>query len=484
MATLNENIAKIKENFRNIRDSINTHLFNNNDASIPPDAPTEQYQYAIHAGAATQYSNGWSAGVADGKNIGKGEIYRESKYIPKQATGKVIALNDVSEVYHKVKVYGDGEVDIYGKNLFDGVLEAGGINSENGTDYETSVSKRSANYIPIQPNTTYTVSRENTTGNIRMRFYDKDKNYLGYGFTATVTPLTFTAKENYYYLRLDLLHDVGNLTEKVQVEFDNVSPYEPYTHQTITATSNGTEVNSLCPNMTFLADTDITVDYYGSFGMAEKELAMWNALTNFGMRKDLLYCFSRSNFEGYTIPTGLINEITRMGFMFYGYQGRELPKGLDLSGFEPTNSSSSNNATQMFAGSNLEKIYDLKIPPTNRNYNGCYQSCTSLKEIEVHRSYEDTVYDNATFQNCTSLTRCIFIGVIANDLNGQWCPWDDETLISLGDAVIDLYDSGLGEGSRTLTLSDKCKQRLQELQHPTLGSYFDYIVAYKGWKIT
>lgn len=155
---------------------------------------------------------------------GKTDIISNSKYIEMQATGKVIRLDDVSEIAHKVKI----KAGVESKNLFDGMLEEGGINSTNGLNY-TSTSKRTVNYIPIKPNTTYTISRENTTGNIRTRFYDKDKNYIEYGFSAKVSPMTFTTKDNYYYLRLDLIGDVTNLTEKIQVELGSVAtPYEPY----------------------------------------------------------------------------------------------------------------------------------------------------------------------------------------------------------------------------------------------------------------
>lgn len=117
------------------------------------------------------------------------------------------------------------EVSVYGKNLFDGLLEKGGVHSDTGVNY-SSASVRTANYIQIKPNTTYTISREVTTSNIRTRFYAKDKKYIGNGFAASNSPMTFTAKDNYYYLRLDLLG--GNTEEKIQVEIGSASAYEEY----------------------------------------------------------------------------------------------------------------------------------------------------------------------------------------------------------------------------------------------------------------
>ena len=76
-------------------------------------------------GKSTTYNTFEMAGGIDEVfESGKNEILFNSKYLEKQATGNVIALNDVSEVYHKVKVYADEptEVDVYGKNLFNNEL--------------------------------------------------------------------------------------------------------------------------------------------------------------------------------------------------------------------------------------------------------------------------------------------------------------------------------------------------------------------------
>ena len=500
MATLIENIAKTKENFRNIRDAINdvgdVAGFNNLTTESVEEYPTRLNE-AVDLYGLSKYEDGYADGKADG---GGGVDLSKCKYIPKQATGKVITLNDVSEVYHKVKVYGDNqEVDVYGKNLLpypyaetsktyygveyvvndDGTVVCNGTSTGQGTFYFVHLT------TPIKfPKGTYYWSclpNEQTGISAWARVGSTTYRDSGSGIVVNLTEDT----ELYFYITISSDTVVENLVLKPMFELGTTATkYELCTKQTITATPNGAEANSICPNMTFLADSDIAVDYYSSFGMAEKELAMWNAFTVNRKRENYTYAWGYSDYSGYAIPLGMCKPKISMAQMFYNYQGVELPRGIDCSGFDISTTTQTYHCYNTFAYAyNLIHIYDIGIPAV-KFYTATFRGCSKLKSIEIIRCNEQTVFDTNCFNGCTSLTHCIFSGVIANDLNGQWCPWDDETLISLGDAVIDLYASGLGEGSRTLTLSDKCKQRLQELQHSTLGSYFDYIVAYKGWKIT
>ena len=493
MATLTENIAKTKENFRNIRDAINVvgdvAGFNNLTTESVEEYPTRLNEAVDHYGL-SRYEDGYADGKADG---GGGVDLSKCKYIPKQATGKVISLNDVSEVYHKVKVYGDGKVDVYGKNLFDISTDTRFTQQEDGS-YINSVTIGSTVKNPLNlPHNAYKLSYDMSCPvgvNARIRVNYKDGTYIETLITSTGDFVHFETAINGEVESWNVYYSSQPKTETLiiknaQIEVGSIATaHEPYNKQTITATPMGTEVSSICPNMTFIADNDIAVDYYSSFGMAEKELAMWNAFTVNGKRENYTYAWGYNDYSGYAIPLGMCKPKISMAQMFYNYQGVELPRGIDCSGFDISTTTQTYHCYNTFAYAyNLIHIYDIGIPAV-KFYTATFRGCSKLKSIEIIRCNEQTVFDTNCFNGCTSLTHCIFSGVIANDLNTQWCPFDDESLMSLGDTVIDLYSSGLGEGSRTLTLSDKCKQRLQELQHSTLGSYFDYIVAYKGWKIT
>lgn len=271
-------------------------------------------------------------------DAGKQSVIANSKYIEKSASGKVIRLDDVSEVYHNVIVKADTptKVKVYGKNLFN----------------------------------------------------------LEVGFAAT--------------------------------------PYEEYKEpQTITATPDGTETPSICPTMTFLADSDVTVDYFGSYGMAEAELAMWNRLTFNGKRKAYTYAYSYIDLTDMTIPEGLCKPSTAIMYMFYAYEGSTLPKGIDMSGFDVNAVAASYQAFGLCnTSTKLLEVYDMGLGAC-KTYENAYRNCYKLHTIEIIRCAEHSVFKN-TFQNDTELTHCIFEGTIATDINLQWSPkLDMESLGSL-----------------------------------------------------
>lgn len=66
-------------------------------------------------------------------------------------------------------------------NIFDGNLRQGGIQSTNGTFYVADDSVASGNFIKVSKNATISISRTVSGGYLVWRFYDKDKNYIGYG---------------------------------------------------------------------------------------------------------------------------------------------------------------------------------------------------------------------------------------------------------------------------------------------------------------
>ena len=421
--TLAENVAQVKADFKGIR-----YELVNKGASVPSGTPTSQYANII------KDLNTGGGNTEEAFEAGRQDVISKSKYIPKTASGKGVFLNDVSEVAHKVVVKADTptEVKVCGKNLFDGVLEVGGIDSTTGNNTNSTTSTRSVNYIPVAPNTTYTITREITEKKIYTRFYDKNKTYIEYGFSAVNTPMTFTAKEGYAFLRLELVG--GIVDEKVQVEFGSDTEYEPYNSETITATPNGTEANSICPIMYFLTDSEITVDYYSSYGRAEADLAHWNAVTVNGTRQHYNYAFAYTNFSGYTIPEGLCRPTSSLAYMFHQYQGVEMPRGIDCSKFVAQVATNQCYYTFYYA-SKLKKIYDMGIP-AGIAYGTTYGYCSALEEIEKIRCNENTTFNTNAFNQCTSLKHIGFEGTIASDINLQWhdhtgervqlqqCAWD------------------------------------------------------------
>ena len=89
-----------------------------------------------------------------------------------------------------------------GRNVWDEEWELGGISSTNGQDEAGNTTWRTKNYIPLVPNTPYYVYTV-TDKNLRARFYDAQKNYIGYnsGSGTTVRSTTpFTPPANAAYI--------------------------------------------------------------------------------------------------------------------------------------------------------------------------------------------------------------------------------------------------------------------------------------------
>lgn len=118
---------------------------------------------------------------------------------------------------HVVK--GDNEVVIENKNLFDGILETGGISNVTGINDDTDVTLiRSKNYITVNANVNYVVSSPNVanTSKVALRFYDNNKNFLGNG-TTDFFPNSFTTPANCSYLRI-VITGSQPITTKIQIE--------------------------------------------------------------------------------------------------------------------------------------------------------------------------------------------------------------------------------------------------------------------------
>lgn len=453
-----------------------------------------------------------AGGVEEVFEAGRNDVLCNSKYIPKSATGKVISLTDVSEVAHKVKVKGDGqEVEVYGKNLLPYPYEkttitSGAITFTVNADSSVSAvgtSTAIANFqmatkLPMKGGKTYTFSTG--SANVTVLLTYKKGNGSTYYLPATSAHASMTWEDDFelvsFGVRVLSGVTVNETIYPIIVEGSNYDgKWEPYTHQTITATPNGTEIDSMCPNMNFFADADITVDYYSSFGMAEKELAMWNALTNYGARYSYSRAFAYTDYTGYTIPSGLCRPTKVIGDMFYCYHGTELPRGIDCSGFDVSSTLTSYHCNNTFAYStNLTHIYDMGIP-ANKTYTGVCINCKALKSIEIIRCSEESIFDNNSFNGCSALTHVIFSGVIASDINLQWSKnLDTESLVSLAVTLAHLITTecnpegtNVPEGLQftlTVTLSPESWAILENTPYPGIDSSIscaDFITSAKGW---
>lgn len=349
------------------------------------------------------------------------------------------------------------EVTVYGKNLCDGILEIGGINDSTGANISISTSMRTVNYIPVLPNTTYTISREDTTKNIRTRVYDKDKNYIGYVFSATTSPFTITTKDNHAFMRLEL---VGvNLEEKLQFEYGKrETEYESYVGQTITATPEGTEALSTCPEMTIIADNDVTIEYWGSFGRNFGYLSWWGKYLNYGNPKTLYNAFGGHAWDDETFePPFDINATTSSAIFGRTFitDVRGCMKKHNVRLICNDTNPNHNQHFSLFSDSKVKYLPYLKLP-TNSSAYGWFTNCTQLIEVDGYECCEKNTFEtssgaNKTFQGCTELVKIIFHGTVAKNCDIHWSTkLSRESILSL------LQCLNVAVTEVTITLPSKC----------------------------
>lgn len=139
-------------------------------------------------------------------------------------------------------ISGSNKVVVRGRNLFDGEIELGGIDPENGNLTSSTTRTRSKNYIKVEPNTTYTLTR--STGNFRWIIgYNKNKigitdgSEVAYPSTVahitntSIMSITFTTTSTTEYIKW---YDTNStdLNEQVMINLGSSPlPYTPYTSQ-------------------------------------------------------------------------------------------------------------------------------------------------------------------------------------------------------------------------------------------------------------
>ena len=125
------------------------------------------------------------------------------------------------------------EVVEQGKNLWDEVWEVGSINYKTGLDTPDPTAMRSKNYIPIIPNSTYIFVYTGDTefGNVKVRFYGHDKNYIGGDSKSgdTYPNKLFITPSGAFYVRFTLPPGYGNVYKNdIALIAGSSGAYAPY----------------------------------------------------------------------------------------------------------------------------------------------------------------------------------------------------------------------------------------------------------------
>lgn len=132
-------------------------------------------------------------------------------------------------------VTGDNVVKHVGKNLFDKDsqnLKQKYILNDNGEEISSNISQYSQGYTEVKPNTTYTLqgSLIHQNNNMRIYFYDENKNWISRSFSIGLIhiPYTFTTDSNIHFIRFQTVIDAYD-SDTIQLEQGSTATqYEPY----------------------------------------------------------------------------------------------------------------------------------------------------------------------------------------------------------------------------------------------------------------
>ena len=120
-----------------------------------------------------------------------------------------------------------------GKNLFDGKMEIGSIRNDGSLNGINITHRRSVNFISIEGNTTYTMSKEKADdGYIVIFEYDGNKKFIKYNAMGIKQTCIFTTNSNTRFVKFRYEKDADN---NIQIEEGSVATtYEPYKSNILT----------------------------------------------------------------------------------------------------------------------------------------------------------------------------------------------------------------------------------------------------------
>ncbi len=228
---------------------------------------------------------------------------------------------------------------------------------------------------------------------------------------------------------------------------------------------------------------EVIADAVYDKGLSHKEdemaRAVANAITRNGTRTEysnnyqpFAYTdFSGFDFKGYLKPTGVVDSFFRL------YKGKELPKGVDLSGVTSSNSMFS----YIFNVGSTIVIPYMGLPALP-SYTDFYLN-TFAQQIELIKSTKDTTYTQ-TFYKANELVTVAFEGEIGQDISFQSSSkLSVETVIHILQHLFDY--SGTEDEGKTITLHATVKARMAnegqiaELDNKTYDAY----ISDKGWTL-
>lgn len=318
--------------------------------------------------------------------------------------GKPSPNIDYPQDVHNVK--NNININIHGKNLFDGNLELGLISNYDGLNFTSENSNkavRSVNYISVKPNTKYHISNDMNYTNLVYE-YDGNYNFI-LGSERGNKDLTFTTGNNTHYIRIRsrFADNENNLAVKFQIEEgESATEWSPYSKKVI-INLNTIELNKIGDHIDYIYNKD--GDWY-----VHKETSKFKLKNNFLFYSAANHYYSESLGDYVTVDN------TPLSTHFRGVN-----TGGDLSYFVPTYSNSGFDLIGFNNNHNYNRIY-IKSNLSLENVNNYILNNNIYLYYKLDNPTEQKIADTTLVNQLNSLiTNNIFDGtnyitVIGSDL--------------------------------------------------------------------
>ena len=270
-----------------------------------------------------------------------------------------------------------------GFNQWNEESEAGFIDGATGENASASGNWRSKNYIPVFPSTAYYL-KTTGTANFKFRFYDANKNYLGYttksGETAGAN-IVITTPDNCAYFRFAMEQDPAAISICINLsDASRNGEYEPYWKRDIVLGLN----NLACHDEN---NNAVVVNGLDGVGTAQDELVVENGLGKKINKRFVRYTITGNENAAYISAYGGYFAITSAAFPWEA--GSEpkvgiISKKYTVYATNPIPSSCPNNAVMFNTGYyGTTKLLLVKDSSYSQDNTGAAQVLADLVGTEV-----------------------------------------------------------------------------------------------------
>lgn len=467
------------------------------------------------------YPADMAAGVNDVYEAGKASMIDESKIIEKTVSGKIISVDDVSEIPHEVGIqltsdtvtdFSGVTVTRIGKNLLDKekwIAKLKKTDEAGATTYTAIIDGYEC--IAIHPaghtvetgkymlgefkeNTQYVFSFigkadiSNYTGLV-IKYTDGSNELLRLAQTtwtkySCVSSINKTIECFGMYFYSGTYGYYADFQIEVGVA---ATSYEPYIEaKEFTPNADGTVegITSISPNMTVFtdnADVNITMDYHQSYGAWLEWNKFWDDTQDFGKKTDYWGAFAGLSpavfYPKYDIkPTDAAHMFRSFGARGADRSPMDLEERMRECGRVLDFSQTTGMAYFIYV-SNIVRVGVINAINVG-NFNYAFYAASALKIVDkfiISDSGNQTFV--SAFQSANNLEQIFFEGVIGQDISFQWST-------KLSKASIESIINALSSTSSGTTLTLSSTAVTNAFGSTTATEWTDLIATKSNWTIS